>query len=54
MVTIIKKGTKRIELDKTLENIQPSKRLDAKRFSGVLNLNEDPVEIQKRLRDEWK
>jgi hypothetical protein len=53
MVTILKKGTKRIDLDKALEKIETSKKLDAKRFSGVIKLEEDPLSIQKRLRDEW-
>jgi hypothetical protein len=53
MVTIIKKGTKRAELDKKLESIGSSKKLDAKRFSGVIKLEEDPLVIQKRMRDEW-
>lgn len=53
MVTIIKKGTKRKELDKQLEHISYSQKLDAKKFSGVLKLTEDPLEIQKKMRDEW-
>ena len=53
MVTIIKKGTKRTDLDKHLEHISSSKKLDATNFSGVLKLTEDPLEIQKKMRDEW-
>lgn len=53
MVTIIKKGTTRAELDKHLEQISSAKKLDVTKFSGVLKIKEDPLEIQKRLRDEW-
>ncbi len=30
------------------------KGLDAKRFSGKLKIEADPVERQKKLRDEWE
>lgn len=35
------------EVSKTL------KPFDAKKFNGVLKVNEDALVIQKRLRDEW-
>jgi hypothetical protein len=53
-VTTIKKGTKRMELDKALQNINSGKSLDAKKYSGIIKLEEDPIEIQKRLRNEWE
>jgi len=30
------------------------KGLDAKRFSGKLRIESDPVEMQKKLRNEWE
>lgn len=30
------------------------KGVDTKKFCGVLKLKEDPLAIQKRLRDEWQ
>jgi hypothetical protein len=30
------------------------KKLDAKKYCGVIKLKEDPLVIQKRLRDEWE
>lgn len=54
MVTIIKKGTGKKDLQKILENIKPRKKFDAKKFSGILKLDEDPLIIQQKLRDEWE
>jgi hypothetical protein len=53
MTIILKRG-------QHLEEILPqstskgSKRLNAKKYVGVFNLKEDPLEIQKRMRDEWE
>ena len=30
------------------------KGLDAKKYCGILKIEDDPLKIQKRLRDEWK
>lgn len=30
------------------------KGVDTKKFCGVIKLKEDPLAIQKRLRDEWQ
>jgi len=30
------------------------KSVDTKKFCGVLKVKEDPLAIQKRLRDEWQ
>lgn len=30
-----------------------SKGLDAKKYSGILQVNEDPLKYQKRIRAEW-
>ncbi|MCH2451249.1 MAG: hypothetical protein MK198_14040 [Gracilimonas sp.] len=30
-----------------------SKGLDAKKYSGIIKVNEDPMEYQKRIRAEW-
>jgi len=41
---------KRIRRQKT----DVEKVVDTRKFCGVLKLKEDPLTIQKRLRDEWK
>jgi len=56
MVTIIKKGDSKAHIRKALEKIQepPNKGFNAKKYSGILKLNKDPLEIQRRMRDEWE
>jgi len=55
MVTTIKKGTSRekilIALKKRPVKI---KSPDLKKYCGSISLNEDPMELQKRWRDEWE
>jgi hypothetical protein len=57
MVTIIKKGTSKDNIKSLLEKRQKTKRpkkIDVKKYCGILNLKEDPVMLQKKWRDEWK
>ncbi len=54
MVTIIKKGTNKKEIEKTLSNLKSAKKLDAYKYCGKIKLKEDPMVIQKKLRDEWE
>jgi hypothetical protein len=54
MVTIIKSNSKNKDIEQSIQKTEPSKKLDAKRFSGILKLEEDPLKIQKKLRDEWE
>jgi hypothetical protein len=54
MVTIIKSDSKNKDLERFLPKTEPAKKLDAKKFSGILKLNADPLLIQKKMRDEWK
>ena len=54
MVKIIKKGASKKEMEKILSDIKSTKKFDAYKHCGVLKLTEDPLEIQKRLRNEWE
>ena len=57
MVTIIKKGTNKAEIQAILKERarrKPSKSIDVKRYSGVIKLKEDPLEMQKKWRNEWQ
>jgi len=61
MVTIIKKSAKKHEIDKILHDTKkktavkrPKKLLNASKYCGVLKIEGDPVQIQKKLRNEWK
>lgn len=57
MTLVLKKGASKAEMKQIEEQLQslPSrKRLEARKFCGVLKLKEDPLAIQKKLRDEWE
>ncbi len=57
MVLILKKGATREEitaLEKKLYGKKAPGGFNAKKYNGVLRLKEDPLAIQKKLRDEWE
>lgn len=56
MVTTIKKGASKEEIHHLLEshNKKSKNGIDVKKYCGVLNLKEDPLELQKKWRDEWE
>jgi hypothetical protein len=54
MVTIIKKGSDRKEIEKALSKLKSRKQFDAYKYCGTVQLEEDPLVIQKKLRDEWR
>lgn len=54
---ILKKGDSAKEvaaLEKKLFQLKAVTGFDAKKFNGTLSLANDPLEIQKKLRDEWE
>lgn len=55
MVTTIKKGTSR---DKILESLKKHpakvKGPDLKKYCGSISLQADPMELQKKWRNEWE
>lgn len=40
-------------LSEALNKVKPVKRFDAQRHVGKVNWEEDALEYQKRIRDEW-
>ena len=57
MVSVLKKGATKKDMEainKKINRVQPRKRLDAKKYSGVIHLKGYPLEIQKKLRNEWE
>ena len=57
MVTVIKSGTSKEEIERLLEshsNKKNKKKIDIKKYCGILNLEEDPLELQKKWRNEWE
>jgi len=53
MTTKVKKIGSAKSLTDALNKVKPVKRFDAKKHLGKVKWNEDPLEYQKRIRDEW-
>jgi hypothetical protein len=56
MVLVLKKGASEAEMQLIKKKLQKKSRkggIDLKKYSGTIKLKEDPLEIQKKLRDEW-
>lgn len=55
MVTIIKKGTSREKIRLALKK-RPFKikGIDLKKYCGSISLPEDPLDLQKKWRNEWE
>ena len=48
-------GKKEVEaIEKKLYREKSTTGFNAKKYNGVLKMNEEPLSIQKRLRDEWE
>ncbi len=57
MILVLKKGATKQEIEqinKKLEQMPLRKKLEAKKYCGVIKLKEDPLLNQKKLRDEWE
>jgi len=57
MIIVFKRGTTRSGIDKILKKLQrnkSSKGIDAFKYCGIINFPEDPLEFQKRMRNEWE
>ena len=57
MTLVLKKGASQEEmkaLEEKLRQLPARKRMEARKYSGTISLKEDPVAIQKKLRDEWE
>jgi hypothetical protein len=56
MVTVIKKGTSKEEIKKRInEAVSKTPKKDIMKYAGKLKLTGiDPLEYQKKMRDEWE
>ena len=56
MVIVIKKGATRDEIRSLLESqkSEPGKGVDIKKYCGIIQLREDPLNLQKKWRNEWE
>jgi hypothetical protein len=55
MVTVLKKNESIEKLKQILDNVLSKKKkgIDASKFSGILKIDDDAVDLQKKMRDEW-
>ena len=58
MVVVIKRGMSRQRIKLLLNKLHASKKkrqkeVDVYKYVGVLKVQEDPVDLQRRWRDEW-
>ncbi len=58
MVLILKKGASKKEIEVLREKLSSlpgrKKTMEAHKYLGTIKLKEDPLVIQKKLRDEWE
>ncbi|MBK7037287.1 MAG: hypothetical protein KBF42_02650 [Chitinophagales bacterium] len=57
MTTILKKGASKKELQQLnfiLGQQKNKKGIDTNKYCGIINFNADALEIQKKLRFEWR
>jgi hypothetical protein len=56
MVLVLNKGATEKEMQLIRKKLQKKPRkgaLNLKKYSGIIKLKEDPLTIQKKMRDEW-
>ena len=53
MVLILKKGASKKEMDDITEKLKATKCIDTKAYCGAIKLKEDPLVMQKKMRNEW-
>lgn len=49
-----KKNTKKITRIRGKKKLNGSEGVDTLKYCGIITLKEEPLVIQKRLRDEWR
>ena len=56
MVLVLKKGASKKEIEALRKKVgaKAGKGVDTKKYCGVIKLKEDPLSIQKKMRDEWE
>jgi len=59
MAIVIKQGMSKRQIAVQLKKLKPRRKKqrplpDIRKFAGTITLNEDPLVIQKKMRDEWR
>lgn len=58
MAVTIKEGMSKRQITAALKKLKPGRKRkraipDVRKFAGTITLKEDPMVIQKKMRDEW-
>jgi hypothetical protein len=54
-IIIVKKGDNKVAIQKMLEKLDKNEKgLDTKKYCGKIHLDVDPIEYQKKIRNEWE
>lgn len=54
MVLVLKKGATKKEMESITHKLEKKIGVDTKKYCGVIQLKENPLAIQKEMRDEWR
>jgi hypothetical protein len=54
MVLVLKKGASKKEINQIKKKLLNAEGVNTRIFCGLIKLKEDPLTVQKSLRDEWK
>ena len=54
MVLVLKKGATKKEMLTLEKKLEKPRGIDTRKYCGVIKLKNDPLEIQKQMRDEWR
>ena len=54
MVSIIDKKTTPEQLKAAIKKVQPKRGMNALKYCGTVKFKESPIDIQKKMRSEWK
>jgi hypothetical protein len=54
MVLVLKKGASKKEMELISEKLRTNKGVNTKKYCSTIKLHEDPLAIQKKMRDEWE
>ena len=54
MVVVLKKGASKKEMQTITKKLKKNTGVNTKKYCGTISLKEDPIAIQKQMRDEWR
>jgi hypothetical protein len=54
MVLVLKKGASKKEIQVIEKSLTSKKERDLSKYCGILKLKEDPLSIQKQIRNDWE